>query len=179
MSHWPAPPGAASNGSAHSMNPPTSGQELNPLPPPPPTGQHVAPSGLFPGSLTPGWNDPPPLSGNAMASSAGNRRPRLDLRKRVAYPVDGLPQASVLPPALPDAGSPRPVAMVPPQRQLPTYPEPSNLAGGGPGVAGGAGGLGFGSAMRVLPPVAGSASGVSISLNPSNIPVAKVPPRTK
>ncbi|EDW07704.1 basic salivary proline-rich protein 1 [Drosophila mojavensis] len=61
--------------------------------PPPPMGQTIAPSGAFPGSLTPGWNDPPPVSGDS-----GNRRPRLDLRKRVAYPMngpgDGQPQSS-------------------------------------------------------------------------------------
>ncbi|XP_030569116.1 steroid receptor RNA activator 1 [Drosophila novamexicana] len=69
--------------------------------PPPPMGQSIAPSGAFPGSLTPGWNDPPPVSADAGTASAGNRRPRLDLRKRVAYPMNGSgsnPQATQPPP---------------------------------------------------------------------------------
>ncbi|ALC49093.1 CG2147, partial [Drosophila busckii] len=40
----------------------------------------------FLGSLTPGWNDPPPV---ATGASSSVQRPRLDLRKRVAYPMDG------------------------------------------------------------------------------------------
>ncbi|XP_023179992.1 basic salivary proline-rich protein 2 [Drosophila hydei] len=70
------------------MTPPPPTQQQ----PPPPMGQSIAPSGAFPGSLTPGWNDPPPVSGDT-----ANRRPRLDLRKRVAYPMngtDGQPQSS-------------------------------------------------------------------------------------
>ncbi|KAH8281338.1 hypothetical protein KR018_010112, partial [Drosophila ironensis] len=60
--------------------------------PPPPTGQNIAPVGAFPGSLTPGWNDPPPLSDNSRSCKVDMRsRPRLDLRKRVAHPLDGQP----------------------------------------------------------------------------------------
>ncbi|KAH8387652.1 hypothetical protein KR093_008547 [Drosophila rubida] len=85
--------------------PPTATQ---PLQPPPPVGQNIAPTGAFPGkstntlrkqhtprmtfdfsisigSLTPGWNDPPPISADAV------RRPRLDLRKRVAHPMNEPP----------------------------------------------------------------------------------------
>ncbi|EDW00233.1 putative proline-rich receptor-like protein kinase PERK6 [Drosophila grimshawi] len=57
--------------------------------PPPPMGQTIAPTGAFPGSLTPGWNDPPPISSTDGTSNASNRRPRLDLRKRVAHPMNG------------------------------------------------------------------------------------------
>ncbi|XP_004518831.2 uncharacterized protein LOC101461067 [Ceratitis capitata] len=39
----------------------------------------------FPGSLTPGWNDPPCL--NNVSQPTG--RPRLNLNKRVAFPVNG------------------------------------------------------------------------------------------
>ncbi|KAH8300899.1 hypothetical protein KR044_003689 [Drosophila immigrans] len=87
--------------------PPTATQ---PLQPPPPMGQNIAPTGAFPGipkktdhttyddieflislgSLTPGWNDPPPISGD-VASNPSARRPRLDLRKRVAYPMNEPP----------------------------------------------------------------------------------------
>lgn len=42
----------------------------------------------FPGSRTPGWNDPPPLSYNPM-SAATPGRPRISLNKRVAYPLQG------------------------------------------------------------------------------------------
>ncbi|KAH8411509.1 hypothetical protein KR215_005740 [Drosophila sulfurigaster] len=69
-------------------HPPTGTQQ--PLQPPPPMGQNIAPTGAFPGSLTPGWNDPPPISAEA-ASNLNSRRPRLDLRKRVAYPMDQPP----------------------------------------------------------------------------------------
>ncbi|XP_053952398.1 uncharacterized protein LOC128859390 [Anastrepha ludens] len=41
------------------------------------------PSKPFPGSLTPGWNDPPPI--NDVSRPAG--RTRLNLNKRVAFPV--------------------------------------------------------------------------------------------
>ncbi|KAH8418937.1 hypothetical protein KR222_005732, partial [Zaprionus bogoriensis] len=89
-----------------------SGAQAN-LQPPPPSGQSIAPTGAFPGkppphthtpvnlyapaltpsppplalpgSLTPGWNDPPPVHGDVTSS---NRRPRLDLRKRVAHPMN-------------------------------------------------------------------------------------------
>ncbi|XP_068159112.1 uncharacterized protein [Drosophila tropicalis] len=105
------------------MAPPLPGidQLQQPPPPPLPTGQSaLPPSGAFPGSLTPGWNDPPPLA----TDSSNNRRPRLDLRKRVAYPMDGSNAISVgnAPPLDMAAGlaNPlRPVAMVPPQRQAP------------------------------------------------------------
>uniref|UniRef100_A0A6P4F0N2 WAS/WASL-interacting protein family member 1 n=1 Tax=Drosophila rhopaloa TaxID=1041015 RepID=A0A6P4F0N2_DRORH len=138
-------------------------------PPPPPTGQNIAPSGAFPGSLTPGWNDPPPISADAVSSNANNRRPRLDLRKRVAHPLDG--QSGGLLAPLTDAASPRPVAMVPPQRQIP-YPDPYSTAGG----AADAGGFGVGpnaNTMR-LPPLA-----QAIGIDPSKVPVAMVPPRQK
>ncbi|KRF99685.1 uncharacterized protein Dwil_GK10241 [Drosophila willistoni] len=109
------------------MAPPLPGidQLQQPPPPPLPTGQSVLPpSGAFPGSLTPGWNDPPPLA----MDSSNNRRPRLDLRKRVAYPMDGstigsnaisVGNAPPLDMAAGLANPLRPVAMVPPQRQAP------------------------------------------------------------
>ncbi|KAH8343251.1 steroid receptor RNA activator 1 [Drosophila kikkawai] len=136
-----------------------------PPPPPPPTGQNIAPSGAFPGSLTPGWNDPPPVSADAFTSNAGSRRPRLDLRKRVAHPLDGQP-GYVAAPA--EIASPRPVAMVPPQRQMP-YPD----AKGGSGAAADAG-PGAGLANMRLPPLA-----QDISVDPSRVPVARVTPRQK
>ncbi|KAH8288134.1 hypothetical protein KR054_003274 [Drosophila jambulina] len=137
-----------------------------PLPPPPPTGQNIAPSGAFPGSLTPGWNDPPPVSADALASNANSRRPRLDLRKRVAHPLDGQP-GYVAPPA--DIASTRPVAMVPPQRQMP-YPDPN----GGAGAAADAGGPGAGLANVRLPPLA-----QDVGVDPSRVPVARITPRQK
>ncbi|XP_017056227.1 WAS/WASL-interacting protein family member 1 [Drosophila ficusphila] len=159
----PPPPPTPATGNFH--------QQLHQQPsaiPPPPTGQNIAPSGAFPGSLTPGWNDPPPVSADALTSNANNRRPRLDLRKRVAHPLDG--KSGQGPPSL-DASSPRPVAMVPPQRQLP-YPDPHNMAGGA-ADAGTFGGAANANAMR-LPPLA-----QAIGIDPSKVPVAMVPPRQK
>ncbi|KAH8347606.1 hypothetical protein KR067_002312 [Drosophila pandora] len=155
----------------------------SPLLPPPPTGQNIAPSGAFPGSLTPGWNDPPPISGGAMASGGDTRRPRLDLRKRVAYPLSGQqfhqPQPNFQAPGL-DQGLARPVAMVPPQRQLPVQNHGSFGEGAGAGIIdasgfSGIGGVGSpaGNANRP-PPLASELIG-----NPSKVPVAIVPPRTK
>jgi len=181
----PTPPLRATN----SINP----QQVASVPPPPPTGQIIAPSGAFPGeliplsnrakaklfhrtgSLTPGWNDPPPISADSQSCKLNNSRPRLDLRKRVAHPLDGKsssvqlvqPQLSI--PTAQDSISPRPVALVTPQRQIP-YPDPNNPPAGGADV----GGFGAGpnaNAVR-LPPLAHS-----ISIDPSR--VAKVPPRTK
>ncbi|KAL7744488.1 hypothetical protein ACLKA6_001859 [Drosophila palustris] len=77
-------------------SPPPANQ---PLQPPPPMGQNIAPTGAFPGSLTPGWNDPPPIHVDG-ATNSSNRRPRLDLRKRVAYPMNGN-ENSVQPPPQP------------------------------------------------------------------------------
>ncbi|XP_036341367.1 proline-rich receptor-like protein kinase PERK1 [Rhagoletis pomonella] len=42
----------------------------------------VPPSKPFPGSLTPGWNDPPPINDSRPAG-----RTKLNLNKRVAFPV--------------------------------------------------------------------------------------------
>ncbi|KAI8035184.1 circumsporozoite protein [Drosophila gunungcola] len=156
--------------------PPTSNQQPPPqqtaAPPPPPTGQNIAPSGAFPGSLTPGWNDPPPISADALTNNANNRRPRLDLRKRVAHPLDGLSGLSggLVAPLTEATASPRPVAMVPPQRQIPC-PDPNSTAGG----TADAGGFGGSNAnpMR-LPPLA-----QAIGIDPSKVPVAMVPPRQK
>ncbi|KAH8367746.1 hypothetical protein KR084_002194 [Drosophila pseudotakahashii] len=148
--------------------------QLTSAPPPPPTGQTIAPSGAFPGSLTPGWNDPPPVSADALTSNANNRRPRLDLRKRVAHPLDGKSPAGLMglgsPP--PDAGSPRPVAMVPPHRQIP-QPDPNNPPDGTADPGGFGGGDGVPNAIR-LPPLA-----QAIGIDPSKVPVAMVPPRQK
>ncbi|XP_020808423.1 formin-2 [Drosophila serrata] len=131
--------------------------------PPPPTGQNIAPSGAFPGSLTPGWNDPPPVSAESLANNANSRRPRLDLRKRVAHPLDGQP-GYVAPPA--DIASPRPVAMVPPVRQMP-YPDPNCVAG----ASSDAGGPGAGLANVRLPPLA-----QDVGADPSRVPVARILP---
>ncbi|XP_016994733.2 protein SCAR [Drosophila takahashii] len=159
----PPPPLSTTN-----LNP----QQLTAAPPPPPTGQNIAPSGAFPGSLTPGWNDPPPLSADALTSNANNRRPRLDLRKRVAHPLDGKSSGGPPPPL--DAGSPRPVAMVPPQRQIP-QPDPQlgGPADAGGFAGGGGGGIGGPNAVR-LPPLA-----QAIGIDPAKVPVAMVPPRQK
>ncbi|XP_005189205.2 steroid receptor RNA activator 1 [Musca domestica] len=53
----------------------------------PPTAMPPA-SEPFPGSRTPGWNDPPPLPYNPMSAAAPGR-PRISLNKRVAYPLQG------------------------------------------------------------------------------------------
>ncbi|EDV46844.1 formin-like protein 14 [Drosophila erecta] len=165
----PTPPLSATNSNNH--------QQMATAPPPPPTGQIIAPSGAFPGSLTPGWNDPPPVSAESLSCNANNRRPRLDLRKRVAHPLDGKSSSAPLgqpQPPIPtayDAFAPRPVAMVTPQRQTP-YPDPNNPPAGGTD----AGGFGAGAntnAVR-LPPLA-----QSIIIDPSRVPVAMVPPRQK
>ncbi|EDX17400.1 GD16888 [Drosophila simulans] len=146
-------------------------QQVASAPPPPPTGQIIAPSGVFPGSLTPGWNDPPPVS----SDSSNNSRPRLDLRKRVAHPLDGKSSSVQLDqphPPIPTAQEsllPRPVALVTPQRHIPN-PDPNNPPGSGTDVGGFGAGLNA-NAMR-LPPLAHS-----ISIDPSK--VAKVPPRAK
>ncbi|KAH8235708.1 hypothetical protein KR032_005749 [Drosophila birchii] len=134
--------------------------------PPPPTGQNIAPSGAFPGSLTPGWNDPPPVSADALANNASSRRPRLDLRKRVAHPLDGQP-GYVASPA--DIASTRPVAMVPPVRQIP-YPDPNCGAGASSDV----GGPGAGLTNVRLPPLA-----QDVGVDPSRVPVARILPRQK
>ncbi|XP_016941932.3 uncharacterized protein [Drosophila suzukii] len=148
-------------------------------PPPPPTGQNIAPSGAFPGSLTPGWNDPPPLAGDALTPNANSRRPRLDLRKRVAHPLDGKSTGlvSMGPPPM-DAASPRPVAMVPPHRQS-SQPELNHTLGGSPDVfVGGAAPNANANPMR-LPPLP-QAIGIDSSKVPvAKVPVAKVPPRQK
>ncbi|KAH8267254.1 hypothetical protein KR026_004263 [Drosophila bipectinata] len=159
-------------------------QPINsPLLPPPPTGQNIAPTGAFPGSLTPGWNDPPPISGGAMASGGDTRRPRLDLRKRVAHPLSGQqyqqPQSNFPAPAL-DQGSPRPVAMVPPQRQLPVQNHGSFGVGAGAGMADASGFSGIGGVespggnVSRPPPLASE-----LIANPSKVPVAIIPPRAK
>ncbi|XP_017064390.1 uncharacterized protein LOC108103431 [Drosophila eugracilis] len=139
-------------------------------PPPPPTGQNIAPSGAFPGSLTPGWNDPPPISADVVTSTANSRRPRLDLRKRVAHPID-----SVAVPQPPDVGSPRPVAMVTPNRQI-QQPNLNNIVGGiadaGGFVGGGEGGPNANSTR--LPPL-GHAAGI----DSSKVPVAMITPMQK
>ncbi|XP_016962812.1 uncharacterized protein LOC108033117 [Drosophila biarmipes] len=146
---------------------------LSSAPPPPPTGQNIAPSGAFPGSLTPGWNDPPPLTADALSPNANNRRPRLDLRKRVAHPLDGKSPSLVgMGPPPMDCASPRPVAMVPPQRQS-SQPELSQTTGGAPDAGGFAAPNANANPMR-LPPLP-----QAINMDPSKVPVAKVPPRQK
>ncbi|XP_037725042.1 protein transport protein sec31 [Drosophila subpulchrella] len=150
-------------------------------PPPPPTGQNIAPSGAFPGSLTPGWNDPPPLAGDALTPNANNRRPRLDLRKRVAHPLDGKSTGlvSMGPPPM-DAASPRPVAMVPPHRQS-SQPELNHTLGGSPDVfVGGAAPNANANANPMRLPPLPQAIGIDSSKVPvARVPVAKVPPRQK
>ncbi|KAM7346441.1 steroid receptor RNA activator 1 [Cochliomyia hominivorax] len=56
----------------------------------PPTAMPPA-SEPFPGSRTPGWNDPPTLAYNPLSASSigGPGRPRINLNKRVAYPLQG------------------------------------------------------------------------------------------
>ncbi|XP_061386554.1 steroid receptor RNA activator 1 [Musca vetustissima] len=71
----------------------------------------------FPGSRTPGWNDPPPLAFNPMSAAATPGRPRISLNKRVAYPLQGSvtsttattkPTAVVLPNQVAGGGMPLP-----------------------------------------------------------------------
>ncbi|KAI9581883.1 steroid receptor RNA activator 1 [Glossina fuscipes] len=44
----------------------------------------------FPGSRTPGWNDPPTLEFNPVSARPGNQRTRLNLHKRAAFPLQGI-----------------------------------------------------------------------------------------
>ncbi|XP_075156754.1 steroid receptor RNA activator 1 [Haematobia irritans] len=90
----------------------------------PPTAMPPA-SEPFPGSRTPGWNDPPPMTYNPLAAGTPGRT-RI-LNKRVAYPLQGSvtsttpttkPTAVVLPNQLtippPPMASVQPVAVVHP-----------------------------------------------------------------
>ncbi|XP_034652201.1 uncharacterized protein LOC117891111 [Drosophila subobscura] len=96
--------------------------------PPPPMGPSVIPNGAFPGSLTPGWNDPPPLNPDSVLGNANSRRPRIDPRRRAPYPIES---NSLLFYPNPESGgsepSSRPTAMVMP-RQLPLPPDALNGA---------------------------------------------------
>ncbi|XP_023035091.1 protein diaphanous homolog 1 [Drosophila willistoni] len=161
------------------MAPPLPGidQLQQPPPPPLPTGQSVLPpSGAFPGSLTPGWNDPPPLA----MDSSNNRRPRLDLRKRVAYPMDGstigsnaisVGNAPPLDMAAGLANPLRPVAMVPPQRQAPYVDYGSGSTSSS--NSGSSNNNNSSTDAARLPPVAIGSGDLS------KVPVAMVPPRQK
>ncbi|XP_030377927.1 uncharacterized protein LOC115626657 [Scaptodrosophila lebanonensis] len=141
-------------------NQPPSGQL-----PPPPTGQFIAP-GAFPGSLTPGWNDPPSVS----ADNANSRRPRLDLRKRVPFPLDGSSNATITTitnrgNAHEGGGPPvnvRPVAKVSPQRLDMPADVGNNSNNGNDNIP--------------QPRLQSRAPGNS---DMSKVPVAKVPPRQK
>ncbi|XP_037937517.1 steroid receptor RNA activator 1-like [Teleopsis dalmanni] len=89
----------------------------------------------FPGSRTPGWNDPPTLQYNPLAPTTSNNRTRLNLNKRVAFPLQGAtakptaivpPNQSSLPPimSLPPtvAGTTQPIAVVHPMPNVGTIP---------------------------------------------------------
>lgn len=64
----------------------------------------------FPGSRTPGWNDPPTLAYNPLSASSGGGpgRSRISLNKRVAYPLQGCVTAT--------ATSTKPTAVVLPNQ---------------------------------------------------------------
>lgn len=73
------------------------------------------------GSRTPGWNDPPTLAYNPLSASSGGGpgRPRINLNKRVAYPLQGSVTAT--------ATSTKPMAVVLPNQAsagLPLLPPP-------------------------------------------------------
>lgn len=75
------------------------------------------------GSLTPGWNDPPTLAFNPLSASSGGGpgRPRINLNKRVAYPLQGT--------VTPTTTSTKPTAVVLPNQAsagLPPPPPPSS-----------------------------------------------------
>lgn len=115
-----------------------------------------------------------------MASGGDNRRPRLDLRKRVAYPLSGQQFDQPQPNPVLDQGLARPVAMVPPQRQLPVLNHGSFGGGAGAGITdssgfSGIGGVGSPAGNANRPPPLAS----ELIANPSKVPVAIVPPRTK
>lgn len=90
------------------------------------------------GSRTPGWNDPPPMVYNPLVGTAsGGNRPRLDLKKRVAYPLQGTvagnaaggvskPTAIVPPNTLASNLSPLPPQLGPPNKMGST--PPANIA---------------------------------------------------
>lgn len=88
----------------------------------PPTAMPPA-SEPFPGSRTPGWNDPPALAYNPLSSSSGGGpgRTRINLNKRVAYPLQGSVASAA-------ATSTKPMAVVLPNQAsvgLPPPPPPT------------------------------------------------------
>ncbi|KAI8118920.1 hypothetical protein FF38_07552 [Lucilia cuprina] len=91
----------------------------------PPTTAMPAASEPFPGSRTPGWNDPPTLAYNPLSASSGGGpgRPRINLNKRVAYPLQGT--------VTPTASSTKPTAVVLPNQAsagLPPPPPPTTAS---------------------------------------------------
>ncbi|XP_065362819.1 steroid receptor RNA activator 1 [Calliphora vicina] len=72
----------------------------------------------FPGSRTPGWNDPPTLAYNPLSASSGGGpgRPRISLNKRVAYPLQGT--------VTPTTTSTKPMAVVLPNQASAGLPPP-------------------------------------------------------
>lgn len=70
------------------------------------------------GSRTPGWNDPPTLPYNPLSASSGGGpgRPRINLNKRVAYPLQGT--------VTPSTGATKPTAVVLPNQASAGLPPP-------------------------------------------------------
>lgn len=104
----------------------------------------------FLATYDPGWNDPPPLPGSASPASA-SARPRLNLNKRVAYPMsstnipaassvkttaEGLPlpfstakyQPSALPPHIQSEVQPTPNILPPPMATAPPMASDASTA---------------------------------------------------
>lgn len=70
------------------------------------------------GSRTPGWNDPPTLQYNPLAPAAvASGRPKLNLNKRIAFPLQGMGGTAGA-----TSATPKPTAIVQPNQTVLTPP---------------------------------------------------------